>query len=419
MDTGDRKTEVEPSASRFNFSETLSSLQYPNFRRLWLGQMGNSGAQWMEIVARGWLVYQLTDSPLMLGLVFAVRAAPMLFFGIFGGVLADRLDRRKLLVASLLANMVLVLILATLIVTETLQVWHVFATALLTGVVMAFQQPARQAMIPNLVSKRHLMNAIALNQAAMNVTWSAGPALAGFLVGIVGMGGTYYAQAVLLLWASVLSFSVKIPPSTSPPRKSTMFFDLKEGLAYVRSNGTILALLVLALVPVMLANPYQSMMPVFAKDVLNMGPEGLGILMSAPGIGAFVGSTLIASLSGFRRKGLLLLVGVGLFGLTLVAFTLSHWMVISVLILVAVGTAQSGFQAINTTLLQTNTPDELRGRVFSIFLLDRGLGPLGTTLAGFLTTFIGAPITIGLMGGACFLLALGIAIAKPSLRRLS
>ncbi|MBI2864231.1 MAG: MFS transporter [Chloroflexi bacterium] len=212
--------------------------------------------------------------------------------------------------------------------------------------------------------------------------------------------------------------------SPAPPPKSSMFDDMKEGLDYVRSNEIILALVLLALVPMVLGAAYQMMMPVFAKDELGIGPEGLGILTSAPGIGAFVGATAIASLNSFRRRGLLLLTAAGLFGLTLAVFSLSHsavlsvfvlvapgaletsflavsqtfWTAFSVLVLVAVGTAQSSFNAVNQTLVQTYTPDELRGRVVAILYLDVGLGPLGTTLAGALTGVVGAPVTIGLMG---------------------
>lgn len=407
------------TGSSISFRQTLNSLQYANFRYLWIGQLGSSGALWMEAVARGWLIYQMTDSPFMLGLVNATRAVPMLFFGVIGGVVADRFDRRKLLIFAQLSNMILNIILAVLIVTGRVEVWHVLVTAFLAGIVMSFQQPARMALLPNLVPKTDLMNAVALNSAAMQITRSIGPAIAGFLVGTVGMGGAYFAQAGLLLWAAMLTTPIKVEDTSAHARQSSALTNLKEGLSYVKSNEIVLTLLIVALIPMLLGMPYASLMPVFARDILNIGPEGLGILMSAPGIGALIGATTVASLRNFNRRGLVLLLGAVAFGLTLIFFALSTWLLPSLIFLAIIGFANTSYMAMNNVLLQIHTPDSLRGRVMSIFLLDQGLMPLGTLFVATLATAIGAPISLAAMGAACCLLAIGVMVFKPNIRKLA
>lgn len=407
------------SGGAINFRQTLTSLKYRNYRYLWIGQLGSSGANWMEIVARGWLIYEMTNSPFLLGLTAAMKALPMLFVGVFGGVLVDRMNRRNLLIFSQVSNMFLNLIIGVLIVTGLIQPWHVIATSFVSGIVMAVQQPTRQAMIPNLVPRQDLLNAVALNSAAMQIMRSVGPAIAGFAVAGLGMASTYFFQAGLLIFAALLTAPIQLPPSGASVRRASMADNLKEGFSYVRSNETVLTLLILALIPMVLGMPYSSIMPIFAKDVLNIGPEGLGFLMAAPGIGAFIGVTLIASLNNFHRKGLLLLIGASLFGAALVAFSASQLVISSLLILTVVGFANSSYMAVNNTLLQIHTPDELRGRVMSIFLLDRGLQPLGTLLVGTMADFIGGPIALSIMGALVFFLAIGVAFTRPSVRSLA
>ncbi len=397
------------------------SLAYPNFRLLFAGQVSTAAAQWMEQVTRGWLIYEMTGSVFLLGLVQAVRAAPLLFLGPFGGVLADRMDRRRQLMVAQLLNMALNALLATLIVTRQVQVWHVFATALLAGCVMAFQQPARQSLLPGTVPRRDLANAVALNSMALNLSHSVGAAIAGILVSTIGTGGAYYFQAALFLIASLWTYQLAVPDHDLPHkrRQETMWDSLTEGFRYIAGNQTVFILLVLALLPIVLAQPYNTLLPVFADDVYRTGPAGLGLLVGAAGIGAFAGAFQVAALGDFRRKGWYVLGILMVFGLSLVLFALTPWLWLALPLLGTVGFAQTSYRVVNQTLLQKNTDDEFMGRVMSIYLLDRGVAPLGSLLAGTLATFLGAPTAVGLLGGATFLVAAVVAATVPALRRVS
>jgi MFS family permease len=397
------------------------SLAHADFRLLLAGQVSTSTAQWMEQVTRGWLIYDMTGSVFLLGLVQAARAAPFLLLGPFGGVLADRLDRQRQLMVSQLLNMALHLTLATLIVMGRVEVWHVFATALLAGCVMAFQQPARQSLIPNVVPSGDLANAVALNAVALNLSRSLGPAVAGVLVSVLGTGGAYYFQAGMFLVASLWTLQLGLAGASrrhGRPQES-LFGSMREGFVYISGNRTVFSLLLLALLPIVLAQPYTSLLPAFARDVYATGPTGLGLLLGATGVGAALGAFLVAGLGDFRRKGLYLLSVVMLFGVALVAFATTPTLWLAVPVLGVVGFAQTSYRVVDQTLLQSNTRDEFRGRVMSIYLLDRGMAPLGSLLAGTLATFLGAPMAVGLMGAGTFLVAVLVLARVPTLRRLT
>jgi MFS transporter, DHA1 family, staphyloferrin A biosynthesis exporter len=396
-------THPEPTARGGMFR----SLASRNFRLLIAGQMATTSAHWMEQVARGWLVYEMTQSPVLLGAVQATRALPLLVFGLLGGVLADRLDRKRQMILSQNANLVLALVLGMLIVTGLVEIWHVFVTAALAGAVQAFQQPARQSMIPDLVDRGDLMNAIAVNSGVLNVTRTVGPAVAGLLVAGVGAGGCYLIQAGLFLFSTIWTAQISLPPPRAERARLSVWSSFGEGIAYVRTNHVVLLLLMLALVPIILAQPYSSLVPVFAKDVWDIGAQGQGLLLSAPGVGAVIGALIVARLSDSRLASVFLLGGVILFGLALVAFAMSPWLPAALAALLLVGIASTAYRAVNQTLLQTNTEDAYRGRVMSVYLLDRGLAPAGSMLAGILAAALGAPEAVMIMG----LLTAGFGIA--------
>jgi MFS transporter, DHA1 family, staphyloferrin A biosynthesis exporter len=407
-------------STRFQ-SGIFRSLQYPNYRLLLYGQMATSSANWMEQVSRGWLIYDMTGSPLLLGAVQASRAVPLLFFGLIGGVLADRFDRKRQLVLAQNANMVLNLILAALVITGRVEAWHVFATAILAGSVIAFQQPARQSLIPDIVGSDQLLNAIALNSGVLNATRTLGPTLAGLLIAVVGVGGSYLFQAGLFLFASTWTAQMSIPDR--PERRArrhqgSMWSNLIDGLSYVRSRPTVVALLALSLVPIVLAQPYSSMVPIFAKDIFEIGAVGQGVLLSVPGIGAVIGALAVAGRWGETRQGLILIGGVVLFGVGLIAFALSPSLAFALLSLFLVGAASTSYRAVNQSLLQTNTEEAYRGRVMSIYLLDRGMAPLGSLFAGILATGLGVRDAVAILGALTIAFALVVAIRVPRLRSL-
>ena len=439
---------------------TFSSLRYRDFRLLWLGQGGTSMGQWMDQVARGWLIYQLTGSPLQLGAVSATRAVPILLFGVVAGVVADRYARKAQLIISQTTNIVLNLVLATLVLTGQIQPWHVYVTALLAGTVQAFQQPARQSLISDLVGREHLANAVALNSAIVNLMRSVGPALAGALIALVGVDGSYYAQAALYVWATVWTIQMHVPGEPSlaellglrggktslrarwavrsgepaspvsgeqkPNAKSrraqqpneSFFASMAEGFRYLATKRLILSLMLLGLAPVFLGMPYTSLMPIFALDVLRVGPVGQGLLLTCTGLGALVGALGIASLGNFRHKGMLLLGGATMFGASLVAFSRSTWMPLSMVLLFCAGLSNASYTSQDQTIIQTLAPAGMRGRVLGIYMLNRGLMPLGALLAGALADWLGGPWAVTLMGASCTVVALTIALKTPEIRDL-
>ena len=403
---------------------------------------------WMDQVARTWLIYQITGSALQLGIVSAMRGVPMLFFIVIGGVVADRYGRKAQLIISQVTNVILNLILATLVLTGRIQVWHIYVTSLLAGTVQAFQQPARQAIISDLVSREHLSNAVALNSAMFNLMRSLGPAVAGATIALIGVDGSYYAQAALFVWATVWTIQMKVPgepallklvrlrrldvslateaggngdadPSLGVKYANDSFFSsMKEGFAYLLENHVILWLMFLSLAPVLLGMPYASLMPIFALDILQVGSVGQGILLSSAGVGALVGALSIASIGNFRHKGILLLGGATMFGLSLVAFSQSKWMPLSMTCLFVVGLSNAGYTSQSQTIIQMLAPARLRGRVLSIYMLNVGLMPLGSLLAGGLASWLGGPWAVLVMGTSCAALALGIAFNTPQIRQL-
>jgi MFS transporter, DHA1 family, staphyloferrin A biosynthesis exporter len=393
------------------------SLRYPNFRLLMAGQLATSSAQWMEQVARGWLVYEMTGSPLLLGAVQATRALPLLIFGLLGGVLADRIDRKRQMVLAQNANAVLNLILGGLVITGRVEAWHVFVTAALAGSVMAFQQPARQSMIPDLVDRGDLMNAVALNSGVLNTMRTVGPTIAGVIVAVAGVGGCYIFQAGLFIFASIWTAQIDAPDRPRRPAM-TIWGSFTEGVTYVRTNTTVLALLALALIPIVLAQPYSALVPVFARDIFEIGAIGQGVLLAAPGLGAVMGAFWVARMNDSTGASLMLLAGVALFGGGLIVFALSPWLALALVALLVVGVASTSYRAVNQTLLQTHTEDAYRGRVMSMYLLDRGMAPLGALLAGGLATAYGARDAVAILGLLTAAFAVAIAFRVPRLRSL-
>lgn len=399
----------------------LRSLRHPDYRLLLAGQLLGSSAQWMEQVARGWLIYEMTGSALLLGAVMATRAMPLLIFGLAGGVLADRYDRKRQVVLAQNANLVLNLVLAALIFSGRLEVWQVFVTAFLAGSVMAIQQPARQSMIPSVVPREDLLNAVALNSGVVNMTRTVGPAIAGVVVAVVGVGWSYVIQGAMFLfasqWTSRMHLSREPEPSGS---RGTPWGSFTEGLRYIRSNNTVLALLVLALVPIILAQPYSALVPVFAQEVYQMGAIGQGILLAVPGVGSVVGAALIARLGeGSPNRVFHLIGGITAFGLALVGFAFSPSFPIALAFLFIVGFAGTTYRAVNQTALHLATEDAYRGRVMSMYLLDKGLAPLGSLGAGILATALGAPDAVAIMGLLTALFAIALFLWVAPVRELA
>jgi MFS transporter, DHA1 family, staphyloferrin A biosynthesis exporter len=409
---------IEESPARFKF-QTFSSLRHLDYRYLWTSTLLMSAGQWIQQVTLGWLLYDLTNSAVLLGALNGLRALPFLIFGPIAGVAADRMDRRGLLLGNQYVLLFATLAMGLLVASGWLEAWHLFAFTFITGIAWSFSDPVRQSLVPNLVPKGELMNAVALHSGGFNLMKVVGPSLGGLLIAWFGAAGNFFVQSAAYLGVLITICLMRVPPTPDEARHSSVTANLKEGLSYVGSSTIVLTLMITALVPRVFAVPYQALMPVFQKDVLGVGPEGLGIMLAAPGLGAVLTTLALASVAhSLRRKGLLLLGGMVFLGIFLILFSQATSFWPAVLFLVGVGGCQVLFMATTNTMLQMIVPDGLRGRVMSIYMLDRGLMPLGALMAGVTSHLIGAPGTVAMMGSVVILLALAVAWRVPLLREI-
>jgi MFS family permease len=399
--------------------QTFSSLRHLDYRYLWTGTLMMSAGQWVQQVTLGWLVYDLTGNSMLLGALNGLRAVPFLVTGPMAGVAADRMDRRKLLLRTQWILIFTALAMGTLVASPFLHVWHIFIFTLLTGVAWSFTEPVRQSMIPSVVPKADLVNAIALNSGGFNLMKVIGPALGGAMIAFFGGAGNFFVQSVAYTGVLVMIYWMHIPDNPPEARRASAMANLKEGFAYVWSTPAVLALMTLAYVPRIFAVPYQTLMPVFQKDVLKVGPEGLGMLMAAPGVGALFAVLTLASLANrLKRQGLFLVGSIVILGFFLILFSHVRSFPLALVTLVIAGAFQMFFLASTSTILQLIVPDELRGRVMSLYMLDRGFMPVGALFAGTTAHFIGAPMTVATMGVIVIVLAIFVAWRVPALRSL-
>jgi MFS family permease len=412
------KSSVKLPQQRFRF-HTFASLRHLDYRYLWTGTLMMSAGQWIQQVTVGWLLYDLTGNSMLLGALNGLRALPFLVTGPMAGVAADRMDRRKLLLQTQWVLIITAVLMGILVASPFLHVWHIFVFTLITGVAWTITEPVRMSMIPAVVPKEDIANAVALNSGGFNLMKVIGPALGGGLIAWFGPAENFFLQAIAYAGVLAMIYWMHIPPHRAEATNRSAVANLKEGFAYVWSTPAVLALMTLAYVPRIFAVPYQILMPVFQKDVLNVGPEGLGLLMAAPGLGAVIAVLTMASLgSRIKRQGLLLVASIVVLGGFLILFSQITWFPLALFALVLVGIFQMFFLASTATILQMIVPDELRGRVLSLYMLDRGFMPLGAMFAGTTAHFIGAPLTVAAMGAIVILLTLMVAWLIPAIRKL-
>jgi MFS family permease len=400
---------------------TFAALGVRDYRVMWLGMLAAFTAMQMQMIAQGYLAYALTGSATVLGLVGMASGLPQLLLGLLGGVVADRVPKRRLLAVTQSTTGLLALITAVLVGTGWIEVWHLFVLGAAQGTVFAFNMPARQAFIPQIVGEAHLMNAIALNNAGMNFTRIFGPALAGLLIAtpLVGLAGVFFLIAACYVWVVLSTVRISVPGAPMPRSGgSSPLADLRDGVRYVGSDGTLLMLLVLSFVVTCLGMPYQTFLPVFAGEkVLNIGAAGLGLLSTAVGVGALAGSLVVATLAGMRRRALVqLIMGAG-FGVSLVAFGLTRVPAVALLVLVFVGLTANFFMSLNNTMLMARAEPRYYGRVMSVYMLSWSAMPLASVPLGRSADVIGAPATVALAGAVIALVVGGIALFAPRYRR--
>ncbi len=394
----------------------FASLAFRDYRLLWWGLIVSNIGTWMQMVAQGYLVYQLTNSPFALGLVGFVRAIPVFTFSLFAGVVADRVDRRRLLIVTQSLAAVFALILGILASTGVVTVWMILVLAFASASVASFDNPTRQALVPDIVGKDYIANAVALNSAAFNGTGILGPSLAGVALGIVGTAACFYINAVSFLAVIIaLWFMSSIPNRTM--RKQTMLQNLREGFAYVREHRLVASSLILIASVSFLGRPYTQLMPAIQRDVLHVGATGLGLLMAFSGIGALGGALAIAALSTYAHRGLLLMISIASFGAALIAFAFSRSFPLSLGLLVVVGCAGTMSMSLTNMIIQLRVPGELRGRVMSMYtMIAMGMMPLGSMALGTIASFTGVPETIVIGGIGCIVALILVNLWVPTLR---
>jgi MFS family permease len=376
-------------------------------------------AFWMDQMTRGWLIYELTDSTVQLGLVRGVQAIPILLLSPIAGSAADRYSRKAQILISQTIDGSMFALLALLIVTGEIQPWHVYVTAFGMAAVQTFQQPARAAIISDVVPTKNLTNAIGLNSIIFNVARSTGPALAGILIATLGTGGAYGAQAAFCLLANFWTLRLRAPVGTldaahgSHAHGVSFGRSIIEGWKFSWRNETVRTALVITMLAPLFIVPFTTLLPVFARDLLHVGATGQGLLLTAMGIGALGSAVIIATFGDHMPRGLFMLGGVALYGVSVVAFAASPWFEFSMFLMVIVGFANVCSHALVQTVIQSYSPAEFRGRAIALFHMGQVVMTAGSMAIGWLAALFGTVGAVLVMGSAGALAMAAIHVVLP------
>jgi len=407
----------DSDSSARSWRDTFTSLKERNYRFLWLGIIFMMGGMQMQGIARGYLVYELTSSPILLGLVSAGFAIPMLCLALFGGVVADRFERKRIIQICQALGGLTSLVIAITISTGTVTWVHLFVASFVHGIVFSFMMPSRTALIPQLVRSDLVTNALALNSAAMSGTTLLAPAFAGNLYNLIGPAGVYYIICALEFMAVVCTGLIRDVDRSSERRSVAMLGDIVAGLKYIVKNKLILMLLGMALATALLAMPIRFLLPIFIVDVYGRGPEALGLLVSMMGLGALVGSLGIATMGRWRR-GIVLILGGITSGVGLLLIGLIPVYSLAAFIMVLLGLGDSARRALNMALLLEVTDDQYRARVSSVYMMNFGLMPLGILPAGAIAEYFGGQAAAFTLAVALLIICLSVGIFYRPLRKI-
>ena len=406
-----------PASPRSRVATAVRALRHRNFQLFFAGQLISLIGTWMQTVAQSWLVYRLTGSTLLLGTVGFAGQIPVFLVAPIGGVVADRTNRHRVVIATQTASMLLAFILAVLTLTHRIQVWQIMMLAAGLGIVNAFDIPARQAFLMDMVGREDLMNAIALNSSMFNGARILGPAVAGIVVAWVGEGWCFFANAIsyIAVIAGLLMMKIKHPVNLA--NEGSPVEHIVEGFRFVLDKTPIKAILLLLGLVSLVGMPYSVLMPVFASQILHGGARELGMLMGATGVGALLGALTLAARVGVRGLGRLIAICAGGFGASLIFFSFSHLFWLSMVLLVPVGFTMMVQMASSNTLLQSMVPDQMRGRVIALYsMMFMGMAPFGAFFAGAVAHRIGAPWTVAIGGVACIAGAIAFGLGLPNFR---
>ncbi|MFW6174217.1 MAG: MFS transporter [Chloroflexota bacterium] len=394
-----------PAVATSYLGRTFQSLALKDYRNLWLSMLFMMGGMNMQMVTRGVLAYDLTNSAFMVGVISAGMAPPIFVFALYGGTIADRLDRKRIIQVAQLGMILNTGFVAMSIHTDTVTGWHLLGAALVQGVLFAFMMPARQSIIPRLVGDRLISNALALNASGMSIMTLAAPGIGGAVYGAWGPAAAY--DIIVAFNVGAVLFSALLPTVKSAGlQESKVLADMLDALRYVRANSTVMALLIIALGTTMIAMPARQLIPVYVEESFALGAGAVGVMLSIFGAGALAGSMFIAGLRRGSRRGLVLIMTTALSGASVLLLSISPIYLVAVAVMFFLGVADSGRRALNNALIMEQTDDEHRGRVSGIWMMNFGLMPLGVVPVAGLAEFFGIREAYAVSGA--ILLAFGI-----------
>jgi MFS family permease len=420
---------VQERRERPGLRQAVAALQHRDYRLFYVALLAAAIGGQFQSTASLIQIYDLTHSPLHLGLTGLARGLPTFVLSLMGGVFADRVDRRLLIFGSQAVNGLGAIVLAALTVSGLIDVWHIYAVMLLNGSLAALSSPARSALIPNLVPRHHLLNAIALNSTVWQTANIVGPSLAGLMISAIavaagtdasgsmalGLAAAYAANGLTHLITLGALAAMRMGPVPPRPREGALR-SVVVGLSFISRERSIILALLATDSAAMLFGTYRALTPIFA-DALGVGPEGIGLLFAAPGVGSLLGAAVIMSLGDFRYKGWVVVGGILAYCVGLAVFALSPWFSLSLITSVALGVFDSVQATPRNGVIQLLTPDELRGRVSAFqYMLVNGMPSLGQTLSGGAAALLGAPLALTVGAAICAVIVLGIAAARPDLR---
>ena len=422
----------------------FASLSNPHFRLFMAAMMGQMGAMNMQMVARAWFMYELTGSAALLGAVSLANGLPLLLLSLYGGVIADRVPKKHVLIVGQTASAALALVVALLISTGVINWQLLIVASVVQGMIMALMMPSRQSVIPELVGEQGLTNAVALNTAGMNLNRLTAPGIAGLMIAVIGIESVYYVMTVLYIVATFFAALLPITGSTSLSGGNAVD-NAKEGLRYIKDSPVLPALLIVTLVSVVLSMPYMHLLPIFTKDILVLDAEGLawmtglpligglleplpdlfekssfrlGTLMTVSGLGALAGSLFIAALPADRR-GIYFLGSLMLSAVTLLSFAISPWYFLSIVLVIPLGLGQAGRMALSNALVQANSDDIHRGRVMSVYMMEFGVTNFGIFLIAIMADIIGVQWAIGGSAALLGVITVYFYLRTPNVRNLA
>ena len=404
---------------KIKVSNMLDTLSYRDFRWVWIGSFVSFMAMNMQMITRSWLILRVTDdSPLALTLVTLTFALPMTVVAPFAGALADRFSRKNLIIFSQIGSALFTLLLGTLDFIGVVNFWHIMLIGIFNGSLMSINMPSRQAIISDIVPDSKLMNDISLNFTSMNLTRIAGPALAGFLILLFDTSGVFFIIAVIYVFAAITIGMVHYAPNRKIKTGKNVGEDVLEGIRYVFRIPSLRGLFVMSFIPVIFGFSFMALIPAWAREALAIESDGLGILLMLMGIGATIGTLLLASIGNMPRRGMVMLGASVAWGISLAIFAQLTSFTIAIPFLIFIGLTSSLYMSLNMTMVQTKADPEMRGRTMSISMMTFGMMPLSAVPFGTLAEQIGTADSLTISGILLALFTIGFAITNKNFRKM-